>query len=233
MIELPLGSVGDWVYCAVLANVFIWCFGIVALVEFGMVYVVRDHVDRIAREFYPLRREYADKVGVDLSELGGLTPVEEEFIDDLEGFEFIDWGIARVIISPVGESGSSGDVIYKLARSAESEMIYDGREQNEYESFLSSAVRERFDGDSRPKLLPVLESDSENYWLKMPRVEIVSRLDLSDELVRDIRDDILRSLRPVIDNVMLGELSSDNLGRYDGEYYLVDYGGDPMVAGSL
>ena len=186
-------------------------------------------VEEIAQGFYSLRKEYFATVNKNPKDLEALSPPEKHFIEDLECFDFVASGIARVIIRPIGNN----DIIYKLARSAETETIYDGREQNDYEAFLSEAIFDEFRVENRPKLIPVLASSESNYWLKMPNAMILSELTLLDEEKRDIKDEVLRSLRPIIDNIMIGEVSSDNIGKHNGEYYLVDYGADPMVAQSL
>jgi len=124
-------------------------------------------------------------------------------------------------------------MIYKLARSADSETIYDGREQNEYEAFLSSAVQDEFTANERPKLLPVLDSSDENYWVKMPLVLILFDGQINSDKRREIRDSFLDSLGPIRDNVMLAEVNSGNIGKYNGEWHLVDYGADQLVADSL
>jgi len=192
-----------------------------------------ERVESIAHEFYPLREAYAEQENVDPNDLEELTPYEEEFITSLDDFELVATGAARCLVTPTDNDKKKHSVVYKLARSAEQDTIYDGREQNEYEAFLCSAVQEKFTADERPQLLPVLDSSDENYWVKMPFTPILLNAQINPNKQREIKDTVLGSLRPIIDNVMLAEISSDNIGKYNGEWYLVDYGSDPFVAESL
>lgn len=191
-------------------------------------------MDKIAREFYPLRKAYAEHLGVKAKEIEELSPPEKEFIESLENFQLVETGAARCLLTPTCEQeNETTDVVFKIARSAEPNTIYDGREQNEYESFLYSAVQDKFTDEERPRLLPILESDENNYWIKLPFVPILFDMDISSERRDNIREEVLRSLRPIIDNVMIGEVTSDNIGKYNRKWYLVDYGADPLVAESL
>ena len=192
-----------------------------------------SRIDVIAEKFYPLRGEYAKQKDSEPTEFEKLTPPEKKFISSLDDFKLVGNGAARCILTPTNKNNNEESIVYKIARLADSDTIYDGIEQNEYEAFLSSAVQDEFAANERPKLLPVLDSSDENYWVKMPLVPILFDAQTNSDKRKEIRDNVLDSLGPIRDNVMLAEVNSGNIGKYNGEWHLVDYGGDPLVAGSL
>lgn len=188
-----------------------------------------DVVGEFSERFYTGRNPRQIPRHRELIQSEELTVQEQYLLDEFEYGSVIGCGGARVVLQPVCSCHSNS--VVKIARGGIPSSIYDGREQNDYESFLYREATERY-GESI-RLLPVLSSDTDNYWLEMPYAKPVTELDISLEERRDIRDEVMDSVSVVLMNVMIGEVNSSNIGLYKGNFYLLDYGGDPEVAGSL
>lgn len=157
--------------------------------------------------------------GEELPYFWELCDREAALIDDLAAtwdLDRVGVGTGRVALrlpDAVGEQ----PLVVKLARSGPSAEMGDGRAQNLRERSLSR----RFGGHP---FLDVREAHPDGDWVVMPRAGI---LDPDDPGTGAAIDAVRDALTPYRGAVHVDELKPENVGAFDGRYWLVDYGRPP------
>ncbi|MES3160501.1 MAG: hypothetical protein PPP55_02905 [Halorubrum sp.] len=112
----------------------------------------------------------------------------------------------------------SPHLVAKLARYGPSAEMGDGRSQNRRERQVSKRV------DGHP-FLPVLDADEEGRgdWVAMPNATVPPPEHDRAEALSAVRE----ALAAYGDVFHFDELKPENVGKYDGRYWIVDYGRPP------
>ena len=159
-----------------------------------------------------------------------LAPAEKSVLADMTAthdIEVIGVGTGRVAVELPTETGL-GDIdgaeqpqmIAKLARYGPSAEMGDGRPQNRREQQVWEAVADH-------PFLPVLSAADEGAWIAMPRATVPPPPAERETAMDRVRD----ALAAHDDRFHFDELKPENVGAYDGRYWIVDYGrppGDPL-----
>jgi hypothetical protein len=114
-------------------------------------------------------------------------------------------------------SAADDDRAIKLARYGPSAEMGDGRRQNRRELDLSRTIGEH-------PFLPVLWGDPGGDWVVMPRAHVPDADGLESERVLE---SVRAELEPYADYVHFDELKPENVGRWNGREWLLDYGRPP------
>ena len=173
-----------------------------------------------------------------------LAPGEQRVLDRAEnehGIEVLGIGTGRVAVVLPEEIGDE-PLVAKLARYGPSAEMGAGRPQNRRERRVWETVGEH-------PFLPVRAAGDADNWVVMPEASMISEVkqetsDVGDaESAGDVGDaesagdvdvilDRLRdALAPHRDRFHFDELKPENVGAYDGRYWIVDYGrpsGEPI-----
>ncbi|MBP1921754.1 hypothetical protein J2751_000751 [Halorubrum alkaliphilum] len=207
-------------------------------------------LSRTARDLRAARREALDAIDVAETEweyagrtwswpageartyFHELSPGEEAVLADAaetHGIEVVGVGTGRVAVELPAEFGPGDEseegverppIVAKLARYGPSAEMGDGRPQNRRE-------REVWEAVSGHPFLPVLSAADGDAWLAMPRAAVPPPAAEREAAISRVRD----ALAVHDDRFHFDELKPENVGAYDGRYWVVDYGrppGDPL-----
>lgn len=182
---------------------------------------VADRIDALADRFYAARYEaVADGHEIPDRGVDPLTDEEEAVLDDAadDGFELLGFGAARATVAVDDET------IVKFARWGDEDRS-DGQVQNHRERRISEKAADEF------RILPVVNSGDGDLWVAMPRVEPLSD---SPELSGDPEvTDLVDHLSPLYEYIHSPEVNPQNIGRYQGELHLFDYGRPRVPLGDV
>ncbi|WP_280535402.1 hypothetical protein [Halopenitus sp. POP-27] len=151
------------------------------------------------------------RVGVGTGRVALAVPVGNESIDAA--------ATSGSITTPDGgeSTPAEADRVIKLARYGPSAEMGDGRRQNRREQALWETI-------AAHPFLPVIDADPDGDWILMPRVRVRTADDPETEpALRAVRE----ALNPYADRVHFDELKPENVGRWRGRDWLVDYGRPP------
>lgn len=179
------------------------------------------------REWEYAGRTWSWPAGEAMTYFRGLAPNERTVLDratDEHGGEVVGIGTGRVVIGLPDDVGGE-PLVAKLARYGPSAEMGAGRPQNRRERRLWETVEEH-------PFLPVRDGDDDGNWIVMPEANVfpADTVGGSDDTERDDaeRDDALDRVREALashrDRFHFDELKSENVGAYDGRYWIVDYG---------
>ncbi len=172
--------------------------------------------------------EYAGRLwswpgGEELKYFFDLAPGEANVINDLisqKGFDLIGVGTGRVAVS-LPDSVGNVSTVAKLARYGISSEMGDGRQQNRYETKIFNQI------DDHP-FLPILDACQNYHWVVMPEASILSeKHPEADTALKTVRDKLI----PHQSIFHFDELKIENIGAYDSDYWILDYGrpsGEPL-----
>ncbi|QHS16712.1 hypothetical protein GWK26_05860 [haloarchaeon 3A1-DGR] len=132
---------------------------------------------------------------------------EDDAVDDRGGDD------DRIVDAAAGD----GSRAIKLARYGPSAEMGDGRRQNRRERELSAAI------DGHP-FLPVLNWDPDDDWVVMPRARVP---DADGPDTERVLESVRSALEPYADRVHFDEVKPENVGRWNGRVWLLDYGRPP------
>lgn len=140
-----------------------------------------------------------------------------EWANDQFGVRRVGVGTGRVVVElPADVVDTADPHVAKLARHGPSAEMGAGKPQNRREQTLWETV------GSHP-FLPVLAADDDGDWLVMPRATVPPPPAGRKTAMSRIR----RALAAHDDVFHFDELKPENVGRYDGRYWIVDYGRPP------
>ena len=149
-----------------------------------------------------------------------LAPGEAQVLErasERYGTRRVGVGTGRVAVElPPGAVDDDEPSVAKLARYGPSAEMGAGKPQNRREQALWETV------ESHP-FLPVLAADDDGDWLVMPRATVPPPSADRETAMSRIR----RALAAHDDAFHFDELKPENVGRYDGRYWIVDYGRPP------
>ena len=166
-----------------------------------------------------------------------LSPSEAAVIArfcDRRGFSLEGVGTSRVVLrtpeSVRPDSGRTDSVVVKLPRygipTDLPEGVYapgfdggEGRDQNRVEAALWRRATADF-------LLPVRSVHEEFLWLTMPAAAPLA--DLDDAATDSVLDDFRTRVATLDGELHLDEVTPENVGRWRGDWYLLDYGRPPL-----
>jgi hypothetical protein len=174
-----------------------------------------DEIERAFERIYRARRTAVEGRGIDVSEYRDSLVAEEipsvEFVDN-RGYDLVGVGAARVVFS-VPDS----DCVVKVARYGDTPAD-DGYGQNrvEYNTWT--------DAPDEVNLLPVIESDESWSWLVMPEVEMLSDVVSDEEQMERFVDTLQNQLLDADVFVKLLDVRVENMGVWEDEVVLIDYG---------
>lgn len=170
--------------------------------------------------------------GESLPHFWSLCPGERAILEDLAaefGLDRLAVGTGRIVVALPAETTPEPTVI-KLARYGPDAEMGDGRAQNRRERELSAAV------DGHP-FLPVRDGDPDGDWVAMPRADPLGEGTPGSDGVGDYGGEtqaVLSRVERALDDhagaVHPDELKPENVGQYDGRYWLLDYGRPPGQA---
>lgn len=174
-----------------------------------------------------------------------LSPSEASVIDrfcDRHGFLLEGVGTSRVVLrlprsdSVDSDSDRTDAVVVKLSRHGVStdlpEGVYapgfdggEGRDQNRVEVDLWRSTTADF-------LLPVRGVHEAFLWLTMPAATPLADIDdaTTDVTTDAVLDDIRGRVETLDEELHLDEVTPENVGRWRGDWYLLDYGRPPLEA---
>lgn len=149
-----------------------------------------------------------------------LAPGEEQVLErasERYSLRRIGVGTGRVAVElPADAVEPDEPQVVKLARHGPSAEMGAGRPQNRREQALWESV-------SAHPFLPVRAADDDGDWLVMPRATVPPpRSDRKPAMSR-----IRRALAAHDEAFHFDELKPENVGQYDGQYWIVDYGRPP------
>lgn len=163
-----------------------------------------------------------------------LAPGERRVLDRAErehGVDVVGVGTGRVAVAlpeAVGEKPLGDEpLVAKLARYGPSAEMGAGRPQNRRERRIWEAV------EGHP-FLPVRADDDAGDWVVMPEASMIDGDDSDDTRaggVEIVLDRLREALAPHRERFHFDELKPENVGAYDGRYWIVDYGrpaGEPL-----
>lgn len=177
------------------------------------------------RQMYAARKQAADADTFDYDDYTTtLTSEEQAVVDEItntDGVTLLGVGAARVALSV--PDTTEGTIVLKLARYGRDE-TYDGKAQNEYEARLWATLDAN---DVDENVLPIHDSGDDAAWVTQPEVTPLDDADMSqsdaDDLAADLRDDLM----PLGNHLDIVEVTRNNVGLWNGEAYLFDYGIPP------
>jgi len=149
-----------------------------------------------------------------------LAPGEAQVLEratEQYGARRVGVGTGRVAVElPADTVGSDEPHVAKLARYGPDAEMGAGKPQNRRERALWEAI------GSHP-FLPVCAADDDGDWLVMPHATVPPPPADREVAMSRIR----RALAAHDDAFHFDELKPENVGRYDGRYWIVDYGRPP------
>ena len=173
-----------------------------------------------------------------------LSPSEAAVVErfcDRHGFSLEGVGTSRVVLRlPRSDrmdpdSGRENSVVVKLPRYGVSTDLPDGvyapgfdggegRDQNRVEAALWRRTTADF-------LLPVRSVHEEFLWLTMPAATSLADTDGAADAATDaVLDDFRDRVATLDGRLHLDEVTPENVGRWRGDWYLLDYGRPPLEA---
>lgn len=158
-----------------------------------------------------------------------LAPGERNVLDravEDRGWSVAGVGTGRVVVRlPTDATSGVEPLVAKLARYGPSAEMGAGRPQNRRERRVWRTV-------GGYPFLPVRGADADGDWLVMPAAEVPTTRDADGEPGSDpALDRVREALAPYRHRFHFDELKPENVGRYDGRYWVLDYGrptGEPL-----
>lgn len=209
----------------------------------------RSALDRVGRRLRAARRAALDRVAVPESEreweyagrtwswpageamtyFRELAPAERDVLEeatDEHGWSVAGVGTGRVVVQlPTDATTRSDPLVAKLARYGPTAEMGAGRPQNRHERRVWQAV-----GDY--PFLPVRDAAETDGWLVMPAADVATGLEpTGDAGIASPLDRVRDALAPYRERFHFDELKPENVGRYDGRHWVLDYGrpaGEPL-----
>ncbi|WP_418282882.1 hypothetical protein [Halorubrum sp. DTA98] len=172
-------------------------------------------------------RTWSWPAGEAMTHFRALAPDERAVLDraaDDHGIEVLGVGTGRVAVALPDEIGDE-PLVAKLARYGPSAEMGAGKPQNRRERRVWDAIGEH-------PFLPVRDGDEAGNWLVMPEVDVVAddsetstaTANGTDVSIDDALDQVRAALTHHLDRFHLDELKPENVGAYDGRYWIIDYG---------
>lgn len=194
----------------------------------------RTALDRVAvpeadREWEYAGRTWSWPAGEAMTYFRDLAPGERDVLKratDEHGWSVVGVGTGRVVVRlPANATTGADPLVAKLARYGPSAEMGAGRPQNRRERRVWRTVGEH-------PFLPVLDVDPDGDWLVMPVAETGTAGGSDGGTGIDpALDRVREALAPYRNRFHFDELKPENVGRYDGRYWVLDYGrptGEPL-----
>lgn len=148
-----------------------------------------------------------------------LSPTEESLLDsfcDSHDGTLVDWGTGRVVLT----HPSFSDYVVKVSRWGPTIANGDGMKQNAFEQHIFQQYGENLS----PPLCPIVAAHGSD-WVLQPRAEPLEEiLERNPALAHRGRRRVQRQADTLTDTVHFEDFSFENLGRWNDDWYVLDYG---------
>lgn len=181
-------------------------------------------------------REWSWPAGEELTYFRELSPKEKSILScasENHGLEQIGTGTGRVVVTLPEQVGDE-PLVAKLARYGVSVEMGSGLPQNLREVSVWKNIGEH-------PFLPILFAEEEGNWLIMPQADVIGTRDpdlesataanrKQDPQTSEALASIRETMAPYAEHIHPDEIKPENVGEFDNQYWLLDYGRPPGEA---